>query len=415
MGAREIPITLLKAEYEPLGMSRRFRNRDLLADVLEAGQDIFDLNPIHFTNRVGQLGRNDGGHCKRVFRHGTVCHPVLTDIVKQKCSDVVSGQQMVSVLRLYCDTHPIAVRIGCEKQIGAGLFGELQALLQCLLDFGIGERAGREIAIRHLLLGDDSNIRHADLLEYPANRLIARAVKRRIDQLQARLCTDARIDLLSQRRLNETVNQFVGDIGNTSIRKSLLEGDSFDPIEIVKRIDFCKHRIRCNFSKLSAVASINLVTVVFCGIVGGCNHNPRLAMQLTGCKRKGRDRHQFLVDMYLDPICREHPCRLFREQVGLDPAVVRDCNCRVFKFLVQIVGESLSRTPDGVNVHPVGPCADNTAQSSGSKSQVSVKPLKNFFILPFDRFQLYRQVSILKVGSQPALIQIVMVHKLPLQ
>mgnify|MGYP007025239413 CR=1 FL=1 len=27
-------------------------------------------------------------------------------------------------------------------------------------------------------------------------------------------------------------------------------------------------------------------------------------MQLTGCKRKGRDRHQFLVDMYLDPICR---------------------------------------------------------------------------------------------------------------
>ena len=80
---------------------------------------------------------------------------------------------------------------------------------------------------------------------------------------------------------------------------------------------------------------------------------------------------------------------------------------------VEIIGQSLCRAADCINIHPIGTRAKHAAQAGCPKRQIPVKPIKNFVVLSLDRLKLGDQVCILKRMRQPTVIQLHMVHIAP--
>ena len=114
-----------------------------------------------------------------------VCDTALADIVQQDHTHLVAGNEPVAALVVGngC-AAAVAVRIGAKQKVGLYLLAELQALLHRLPDLGVRIRAGREIAVRLLLLGNDRHVLDAELLCQHPDTLEARAVERRIDELE---------------------------------------------------------------------------------------------------------------------------------------------------------------------------------------------------------------------------------------
>ncbi len=164
-------------------MSFGLDNRNLFADIFEAGQHIDDLHAVCFSNRIRELGGNDRRHRDRVLRHGAARRSVLADIIEEQRADLVSRQQPVIRAVLHRDAHAVAVRIGGKQQVRAAFLGELQPFGERLLDLRVREWAGWKVAVRMLLLRNDGHIRRADFGKHPAHRLVTRTVERRIDKL----------------------------------------------------------------------------------------------------------------------------------------------------------------------------------------------------------------------------------------
>ena len=78
--------------------------------------------------------------------------PPLADVLKEQQSHLVGGEKDVLLPIPHGDAHPVAVRIGGQKQIAAILFCILYTQLHGLPNLRVGVGAGGEIAVRLLLL-----------------------------------------------------------------------------------------------------------------------------------------------------------------------------------------------------------------------------------------------------------------------
>ena len=73
------------------------------------------------------------------------------------------------------------------------------------------------------------------------------------------------------------------------------------------------------------------------------------------------------------------------------------------------VGQALAGLTDDINVHPVGACAQNAAQTGGTELQSDSKALLDLLVLTLDLLQFSSQSRIFQFGSGPALV-IIHVH-----
>ena len=73
------------------------------------------------------------------------------------------------------------------------------------------------------------------------------------------------------------------------------------------------------------------------------------------------------------------------------------------------VCQTLSGLTDNVDVHAVGTCTQNTAQTGSTELQSNSKALLDLVFLTFDLLQLFGQSGIFQLKTQPALV-IIHVH-----
>ncbi len=93
--------------------------------------------------------------------------------------------------------------------------------------------------------------------------------------------------------------------------------------------------------------------------------------------------------MHLNSIGRKHGGRLFGKQIRLNAAVVSNGGRRFFRMLFKVIGKTLRRPADSVDIHPICPCADNAAQAAGAKSEIPVKTVVNFIGFVFDAEEFF--------------------------
>ena len=286
-----------------------FKQRDLLADVLEAGQHAAHLDAVGLADHLGELGGDDRRHRDGVPGHRAVFGAAAADVVEEQRAHMVSGEQGVVLPLLHRDADPVAVGVGGEHEVRARFARELEPLGERLFDLRVREGAGREVAVGVLLLGHDGHVPRADRGEHAAHRLVARAVEGGIDELEARFFADARIDLLGKDVVDKAVGDLLGDIGDDPGGERVLELHRLRAGEHVEAVDLFEDGVGGVLGHLAAVAAVDLIAVIFGGVVGGGDHDARVAAKLAGREGERRDGHQLPVDRHPDAVGGQHPRR----------------------------------------------------------------------------------------------------------
>ena len=151
-----------------------------------------------------------------MYRHSARRDAAAADEIKQDDTHLVAGDQAIAAFAVGDGgAAAVAVRIGADQDVGLDFVAEFEALLHRLADLGVWIRAGREMAVRVLLLGHDGHVLDAELPGQHPHTLESGAVERRIDELQLR---DARAiaDALGVDRVHKFLKHSIGDILNCS-------------------------------------------------------------------------------------------------------------------------------------------------------------------------------------------------------
>ena len=106
------------------------------------------------------------------------------------------------------------------------------------------------------------------------------------------------------------------------------------------------------------------------------------AAKLADGKGKLRRRAQRLEPVRLDAICRQcQRCFLGKFRGHMTGVKCdRHAFCRA-ALLDDVICQSLGRTADGVDIHPVNTCTDDAAQSCRTKLQIHIETLFNLIFI----------------------------------
>ena len=159
---------------------------------------------------------------------------------------------------------------------------------------------------------------------------------------------------------------------------------------------------------LATICAVDLIAVILAGIVGSGHHDTGRGVQIAGRKGHGRNRHQNRPNIHLDAIRGKHPGGNLCKHIALDTAVITDGHGRSFKVLFQIVRQTLRSLCHCINVHTVGACANNTAQTAGAKGKVTIECVLDFGII--QRFQFCYYIGIGGGICQPAFVFLFNIH-----
>ena len=162
---------------------------------------------------------------------------------------------------------------------------------------------------------------------------------------------------------------------------------------------------------LGAVLPVNLVTVVLRRVVAGCHHNACGAVELTNGKGQHRCRTKRRKNVSFDSVGCHAECGLFCKFRGHVAGVKRNRHTFFLRMLFDDkVCQSLRCLSYRVNIHAVGSCSQNSAQTSGTKLQLSVKPLCDLFLVVLDGKEL-RFGGLVKIrGGAPKFIIFHCIH-----
>ena len=219
-----------------------------------------------------------------------------------------------------------------------------------------------------------------------ANRLVSGTVQRRVNDFQTAFCTQFRIQALLQNVLIISINDRLRRVGDHAGSHCFVEVGVLDTSEHIQSVDLCQNGVGCINGHLTAVAAVYLITVVFCGVVAGGNHDTGTALLCTNCIGQHRGRHQFCIDVYANAVCSQNFCGSFCENIGFDTAVIGNGNAGCFESGLDIIGKTLCRTAYCINVHTIGACTDNAPQTTGTEFQIPIKTVTDRSVVTSDSF-----------------------------
>ena len=119
-------------------------------------------------NLVRERGGDDRLHRHRMLRHGSLLDAPCADVVQKEDAHLISRDKLVGAVRtLHRDADAVRIGIRREHKIRFHLFREGKASFQSLENLRIRIRAGREIAVRIFLLGNNRHVVDPDVLQDP--------------------------------------------------------------------------------------------------------------------------------------------------------------------------------------------------------------------------------------------------------
>ena len=187
------------------------------------------------------------------------------------------------------------------------------------------------------------------------------------------------------------------------------EGHILRSGENVGLLDLCVYDSGSVVCHLAAVRAVRLISVIFRRVMGSCDHNARVAVIITGGKGKRRNRHQGIVDPYLDSICRQNACRVLCKYIALDTAVITDSHSLCAALCLYPVGKALRSLAHNIDIHTVGSCSQHAAETCGSEFQGNSETFFDLIVISADPGQLRFQIRIFQICFQPAFI-IFLIH-----
>ena len=267
--------------------------------------------------------------------------------------------------------------------VGLHRLGKLQRAGKRLAEFGVRIGAGREVAVRLFLLGDDGHFINADSLENGADGLVAGAAERRVNDLQTRVLAQTGIDGACLHRVEEFFHERIFYPIDQSLIHEFIEVAAlyvFKNIELLHEIVYFTGRA---VGHLAAVAAVALEAVVFRGVVAGGDDDTGGAIQLTDGIAQHGSGFKLGENIHLHAVGGKRRSCALGEIGGLVAGIVADSDGMRAALLRQIIGKRLRRHADGVNIHSVGTSADHASQTAGAEFEITVKSVADLIVLAF--------------------------------
>ncbi len=118
---------------------------------------------------------------------------------------------------------------------------------------------------------------------------------------------------------------------------------------------------------MPAVAPVNLIAVVFFGVVGGRDYDSGGATLKPHRKAEFRGRAEVFKKPHVHAVGSQNVCRNPSKFWGLVARVVSNGHRRGLARGTYHIGQALGRQPDRVAVHPVASEPHEPAQATGTK------------------------------------------------
>ncbi len=211
--------------------------------------------------------------------------------------------------------------------------------------------------------------------------------------------------------VNVGVDNGLWDILNSAVLNAFFKGNKLRSVEHGNFINVFKYYLSRAKSKLAAVGAVYLVAVVFGGVMACGNNDTRAAAESPYSIGKHRRRHKLAVDVYLYAVCSKNCGSFLGENVGLYAAVVSDSHRGICgESLVNIVCKTLCCSAYSINVHSVGACADNAAQTARTKFKIAVKSVCDSVGISCNGFKLGLKIGIVGGFFAPKGVKLGFVH-----
>ena len=104
-------------------------------------------------------------------------------VIEQHSAHFVAAHQPYFAPLHYRNAYPVAVRIGCQQQIGVDIFVHFQCQFKGLLDLRVRVGAGGEVAVRLFLLRHHGHMGDTQLCQQFFHAFQTGAVQRSVHQL----------------------------------------------------------------------------------------------------------------------------------------------------------------------------------------------------------------------------------------
>ena len=349
-----------------------------------------------------------------VLGHCALLDAARADVVEQQSAHLIAGDQLVGAVRaLHGDTDAVCIGIGCQHKVCADFLGQIQALFKSSEDLGVGIRAGGEIAVGIFLLGNDGNIGNAHILQDAGDGDKSCAVERGIDELEACGLAETRADLARLDRLIQSFLAVVADEFDEAFFHALCKGNIFGAGQDVGLLDCVIDHCGGIVCHLAAVGAVGLEAVVLCGVVGGGDHNTRVAVVVAGREAQSRDGHQLVIDTDIDAVCSQNACGVAREVPALQTAVIADGDSLIAALGLDPFCYTLCRLADYPDIHAVCACAEGAAETCGTEGQRDGKALFDGIVISCNVLQLGLEVTVNQISFQPAFV-LILIHTLHL-
>ena len=320
MRTRKIAVAFLVTEHKGI-FSALLPFFDFLADKLKAREYVEYLCAVTSRYLIRKTRRDDSFDYRAVFGKRPLFFVAHKDIVHQKRAYLVAVEKNKFALCVFnSNAHTVAVGVSAYYYIAAQFVCKRDTQLKRVGLFGIGHNNRGKLRIGIFLFLYD-RYGYAHLGKHSRNGNISRTVYRRIydfdilAHLLYCLGRERKLGYLSIVLIVKTLannrNMLAEFVSVLTRYTVVIFARYLFPVKTEVRgfVYIFYYLCRCLGRHLRAVLAVNLVAVVFLGIVAGGNHYARYAIELSYRKRAHRHGAHVFKQKYLYAVGCQHSCR----------------------------------------------------------------------------------------------------------
>ena len=339
---------------------------------------------------AGHLCGDDGFQQHGILRQLARPGHGSQQVIRQQHAGLVAGHgDELAVLAPHQNTHPVAVRVGTDDEVGAHLVGQSHRQIKALGVLRIGGVHRGERAVEHHLLLHAVQVLHPQLPQSLGHQLPAAAVEGGVDHMEIVRHFGNTLPVVDHSHdiLHKCLVRLLAHKLNAAHGHGLVKRHGLHAGEDVDLLQLPGNGVGVLGRKLGAVGPVDLVAVVFLGVVAGGDVDARLTAIVPHGEAQLRGGAQGLENTHMDAVGGADLGGGMGKLHAVVAAVHADGHALIHGGLplgADDIGKALGGPADDIDIHLVQAHLHGAPQAGGAELQRAVEPALDLLVVACD-------------------------------
>ena len=362
-----------------------FKAFDFFTDEFEACQHVHQFHAVSFAHGADHFCTYDGFDNCAVCGQSAFCFLLGQDVFCQQCAGHITCKHYIFafVIAYHC-AYTVTVRVCAHDDVRAFFFCQFLCQHEYLRVFWVRITNRCEIGVGHFLFFYHIYLMEACFFQCSAHGQVTGTVDRCVNDFQivCHFFDDFWRLTLCQHVCVKSIVHIFGNILEQTFCLCFVHCHFFDFAEACHSVYFCDDVFISGCNNLCAVCPVNFVTVVFGGVMAGCDNDTSCAAQFPYSKAQHGCGTQRRVYISTDAVACQYQTSDLSKFGGHMAGVISDGYAFVLcAFFQDVVCQTLCGTTYSVTVQTVAACPNDSAQTACTKFQVFVKTFFDFLFV----------------------------------